>query len=47
METYGGAFDEPGLVINKLVTTGVVEGTNGDVLGAANPEQISAAKAIV
>ena len=47
VETYGGILDYPVLVIRHLETNGVVVGADGDILGAANPEQIAMAKATI
>ena len=47
METYGGTFDELGLVLRQLKKYTVVAVADIDVLRAANPAQIAAAKATV
>ena len=47
METYGGSFDEPGLLLRQFSTNGVVVGAYGDVLGASNPAQIATAKTTI
>ena len=47
VETYGGTFDKPLLVILQLAKNGFVEGANRDVLGASNPAQNAAAKVTV
>ena len=47
METYGVTFDDPGLVLLQLATNGFVAGSDGEVLGAFNPSQISVAKVTV
>ena len=47
METYGGTFNEPGLLLSQLVKNGVVEGADEDILGEANPAQITAANSTV
>ena len=47
METYGGTFDELGLVLRQLKKNIVVAVADIDVLRAANPAQIAAAKATV
>ena len=44
VEMNGVTFDEPILVLHQLVTNRVMVGTNGDVLGEANPAHIVAAK---
>ena len=47
VETYGGTFNEPGLLLSQLVKNGVVEGADEDILGEANPAQITAANSTV
>ena len=47
METYGGTFDELGLVLRQLKKYIVVAVADIDVLRAANPAQIAAAKETV
>ena len=45
VEMHGRIFRTPVLVLRQLVTNGVVAGADIDVLGAANPTHILAAKA--
>ena len=47
VETYGGTFNKPVLVLLQLATNGFVAGANVDVLGVANTAHIAAAKATV
>ena len=47
VEMNRGTSDDPGLVLCQLVKNGVLASADGDVLGAANPEQIAAATAEV